>query len=374
MQLAQVLLVNNVPLPLLGGMQGNTRRFLLVVCVVQKLLELNGIIKYEEAIKIPGLLVELPFISADIIFCSHKWRSEMHPDDQQKTKFNQMKMLLTRKALRSVQFVWMDYFCVPQDDESLKQQAIDSFSLYVRCCKYFVILVGNEGDSTLLEYNNRGWCRLERFAALSPVNIMNSPISLKIYVHNANDDSFLEATKVSGAIPSGADELNPLQGNFRGDKNAAISRIAPALLDLCQEILAHPRDDHEEEVASFIMRQTEAFICTNAQQVVYKQPVYAEPVYVQQPTYVHQLSQEPVYVQQPVQQLLYVQHPAPVYAQQPTLVYIQQQVRTRRPVDHCQHFWCCVLWCGFWTPCWVIACIDGWCPQPCNSCENFGNK
>jgi len=85
-QLAQVLLVNNVPLPLLGGMQGNTRRFPLVVCVVQKLLELNGIIKYEEAIKIPGLLVELPFISADIIFCSHKWRSEMHPDDQQKNK------------------------------------------------------------------------------------------------------------------------------------------------------------------------------------------------------------------------------------------------------------------------------------------------
>jgi len=124
----------------------------------------------------------------------------------------------------------------------------------------------------------------------------------------------------------------------------------------------------------------------NGQQPVYAEPVYGQLAYVQQPAqqpvYVQQPAQQPVYGQQPV--LPYGQQPAQAYAQQPVyfqqpvqqqqIVVMQQQVRMRRPVDHCQHFWCSFLFAFvFWIPCWIMACIDGWCPEPCNCCENFGN-
>ena len=72
----------------------------MVVCVVQKLLELDGIIKYEEAIKIPGLIVEFPFSIADIIVFSHKWCSRAHPDYPQKTKFKQLKNITYKKVFQ----------------------------------------------------------------------------------------------------------------------------------------------------------------------------------------------------------------------------------------------------------------------------------
>ena len=136
-------------------LQGNTSRFPLVVCVVQKLLELDGIIKYEEAIKIPGLIVELPFGIADIVFFSHKRCSRTDPDSPQKTKFKQLKNITYKKVFQICGVGLDGLFLCPHDDEALKQQALDSFSLYVTCCKYFVILIG--------------CCRLERFAALSPL-------------------------------------------------------------------------------------------------------------------------------------------------------------------------------------------------------------
>ena len=137
-------------------LQGNTSRFPLVVCVVQKLLELDGIIKYEEAIKIPGLIVEFPFSIADIIVFSHKWCSRTHPDYSQKNKIQTIKKHYWQESFSDMRsrFGWTFFLC-PHDDQALKQQALDSFCLYVTCCKYFVILIG--------------CCRLERFAALSPL-------------------------------------------------------------------------------------------------------------------------------------------------------------------------------------------------------------
>jgi len=230
-------------------------RFPFFVCVIEKLLKLDGIIKFEDARKIPGLLVELKVFTKGTIYCSHKWRELHHPDDRAKTKFQQMKQLLERPALKDARFVWMDFLCVPQEDDETKKMAILSFASYVRCCEYFIILVGTDGNSTLFEYNTRGWCRLERIAAMSPANKRG----IKMFVHNASDNSFQQAFIVDGAIPNIATELSPMGGAFTGNSNAEMSQIEPALSMLCDEIISSPPDDFMEKTAELIKDQINLF-------------------------------------------------------------------------------------------------------------------
>jgi len=211
----------------------------------------NKILRYEEATLVRDLLVRIheATTNTNTIFLSHKWLTSWHPDDRDNTKFNQILRLLCRSNLREIEYVWIDYSCVPQDNDSDKEKAINSFADYVQMCTHFVILVGNEGPRTLTEYNKRGWCRLERFAARTPAA---GRFLLHIFVHNGSDDTFSEALSVPGAIPTEFAEINPLEGKFSGDSQDEIIRIAPALLNLCTKIKLCPRDDNHSKQAAYI--------------------------------------------------------------------------------------------------------------------------
>ena len=223
--------------------------------VVEEFVKQDGIMKYEVAKKTPGLLVVaeefIQQFGGKIVFASHKWRQVRHPDDSNKTKFTQLKDMLTRKAMGDVKLIWLDYSCVPQDDDEKMQKAINSFADYVKCCNAFVMLIGNHGDATLQEYNKRGWCRLERIAACCAAIERN----LIIYVHNATNNRLLQAGNVEDALPRTCASVNPIEGDFTGDKISAVQRIVPVLRDLCQTMLDNPRDDYDHEIAVYITNQ-----------------------------------------------------------------------------------------------------------------------
>jgi len=139
-----------------------------------------------------------------------------------------------------------------------------------------------------------------------------------------------------------------------------------------------------------------------AQPVLYNQPMYQNQQVYQQPVVAQPIAAQPVYYNQPMvmqplevtQQSMPMQPQPTMCAQQPiapvgrknvavtlrtphTQLTINAQVRVRPPVDHCQHFGCCIVFIctGIsWLPCWIVSCCTGWCPQPWNFENNFGNR
>lgn len=268
----------------------------------EKLLQLDRIISHEEALqKHPDLLVQLsetvfkfsrwhvagkPLTDEswgqvwrdNCCFLSHRWLSPDHPDDASNTKLAQIKALLGQPGVaveerqkkekdscpwKGVKWVWLDYLCVPQapDAQVERMSAIRSLPHYIKCCGTFVSLHGTDGAPTdrqaLGVYLGRGWCRLERLAALLPLNDHGTAI----FLHDRAAPGRREACDL---LEAGPEALDPLNGQFfdAADREAVrpcVERVAqimrgagggaaPQLREVARGLLAgHDSDVNNEK-------------------------------------------------------------------------------------------------------------------------------
>uniref|UniRef100_A0A6S9ZQH7 Heterokaryon incompatibility domain-containing protein n=1 Tax=Chrysotila carterae TaxID=13221 RepID=A0A6S9ZQH7_CHRCT len=102
-------------------------------------------------------------------FYSHRWycpeTKEPHPDNADNAKLKQLQMLL-RGPQSDVEFIWLDYWSVPQQDATTQSHVISALPYIVRTHGQFTAMVPNEAG--LREYNGRGWCQLEQLASRCP--------------------------------------------------------------------------------------------------------------------------------------------------------------------------------------------------------------
>ena len=148
----------------------------MYVCKRDYFEEFEELQKHEVVVGHPHLVMELPVNTEPhlTLFVSHRWTSNAHPDQDSQCpsannkKLRALKAFLKCPELREVQYVWIDYQCIPQDDTANQQLAINSLPFYVRQCGHFVSLFGNEHRRSLIdEYLKRGWCLLEMFSSFS---------------------------------------------------------------------------------------------------------------------------------------------------------------------------------------------------------------
>mmetsp|Transcript_25496 Transcript_25496/g.31325 ORF Transcript_25496/g.31325 Transcript_25496/m.31325 type:complete len:299 (-) Transcript_25496:1486-2382(-) len=185
----------------------NKRVYPLYVLPVENVDKLDVLIPHEEALK-AGLLVELQdapnigsffahkvladgtsgerlykgktFFTDNLLVFSHRWLrpsldpSKSHPDSKDGIKMKgirqvidmQKEIWVDMKKSETPQFIWMDYFSVPQFDFDKQRQALLSIPAYFRSSSKFVALMRNEAD--FVKYMSRCWCRLEVVTARSP--------------------------------------------------------------------------------------------------------------------------------------------------------------------------------------------------------------
>jgi len=196
---------------------------------VNTLRSLQSLIPHEQAITEGKLVLVSEAVPREkLLFLSHHWLQDKNPDDSIGSKISQIHDVLSRNEMAEVELVWIDYMCVPQQQQHSLQRAIDSLAYYVRRCDNFVSLIGNGDRASLQKYNSRGWCLYEQFAAVSPVKgIRLRPVFPRMYFHNKDTKQLVLNTLM-------VDRVDPLSGDFtnQGDKK----KIAPCLLLLCDEI------------------------------------------------------------------------------------------------------------------------------------------
>ena len=216
----------------------------------QIFLELDTIPTFEEALQRGWIVRYTGSESGIVLFLSHRWlqKTPPHPDHD-KVKLRGGKRMLQNRELQEVEYIWMDYFCIPQDPSNNEDQqlAIDSLPYYVRQCSHFVMLTAtNSGvsvddeesalygvdEAALVVYESRGWCRLERFAAASPVWKDGKRIrNIKSWLYDITSNVLIS----SSFSHSNEGSRNPLEGVFSGEEKE-ITRIIPMVLRLCEYV------------------------------------------------------------------------------------------------------------------------------------------
>ena len=230
---------------------------------------LKRIPAYEVALQ-GGRIVQLPknVDRKHVLFISHRWLRDSHPDDPQNTKLHGMQALVENVELTDVDFIRFDYFSIPQAPESFEQQlrAINSLPYYVRQCAEFVTLVGVSGiinekgidRASIIIYNSRGWCRLERLAAVSPaldVHTQRRLPAAKLWVYDMTNGSLNDSPFAF------MDErfINPLEGSFR-DGEAEKARISPMVIQLCSYIEKNSGMDVVRQRSAIIKQSAEKYM------------------------------------------------------------------------------------------------------------------
>jgi len=216
----------------------------------QIFLELDTIPTFEEALQRGWIVRYTGSESGIVLFLSHRWlqKTPPHPDHD-KVKLRGGKRMLQNRELQEVEYIWMDYFCIPQDPSNNEDQqlAIDSLPYYVRQCSHFVMLTATDSgvsvddeesalygvdEAALVVYESRGWCRLERFAAASPVWKDGKRIrDIKSWLFDITSNDLI----FSPFSYSNERSRNPLEGVFSG-KDKEITRIIPMVLRLCEYV------------------------------------------------------------------------------------------------------------------------------------------
>jgi len=137
-----------------------------------------------------------------IVFVSHRWSGGDFPDTPKNEKYEVLVSMLKEVMVScgvdgSQLFLWVDYFCIDQDNAAEKLKGIDSLPAYIQECDVIVspfvnaasVRMGKlEGDCALRdmykpdhqlyqwlsaqcffdhenEYFGRAWCRLEMYLA-----------------------------------------------------------------------------------------------------------------------------------------------------------------------------------------------------------------
>ena len=112
---------------------------------------------------------------------------------------------------QDVEFIWIDFTCVPQHNPSHQQLAINSLPQIVAQSNHFMILSGesqvldkqNRDEASMDVYRSRGWCRLEYIAAFMTHKLQRWICNIPTGNVDKYDD-----------VNTGED-LNPFLGNFQ---------------------------------------------------------------------------------------------------------------------------------------------------------------
>merc|ERR1719291_809186 len=108
-----------------------------------------------------------------IIFISHQWTSFGHPDHSGRQHTSMVQACQKLMGNYNIEWAWVDYFSIPQQNFDLQQAAIDTLTVYAAHCSVFVAVTPTctHGDLAcrldLRTYQRRAWCRLEQIAYLS---------------------------------------------------------------------------------------------------------------------------------------------------------------------------------------------------------------
>jgi len=211
-----------------------------------------------------------------LLFVSQRWFSEGHPDiDAQKypgksgMKVEGTKSCLRNPELVDVMLVWFDLYSIPQVNPEHQQQAINSLPFYVRNCYHFVTLTAVTGvveklkgknidRGSLIVYNSRGWCRLERLAATSPAIDFKNSCRRLAASQLWHYDITTNRLNLAPFAFADAGLINPLGGEFRdGEKDK--KRIAQTVLQLCAYIEHFSGIDEVVERSKMIRKSAESY-------------------------------------------------------------------------------------------------------------------
>ena len=171
----------------------------MFVLPFDELAHLESFVPHEDIV---AKLVEWKPGMGDVLFVSHTWLGNSHPDplgvkldliqrlvERMRQKkhsveghefaqawYGPKKVRVAAAAMRSCQYLWFDFLSVPQRDAAAQGKAIESIFSYVHDAALFVVVAGpwkNEESGQwrdCRQWMRRGWCRLEMLAnALSPV-------------------------------------------------------------------------------------------------------------------------------------------------------------------------------------------------------------
>ena len=175
------------------------RQFPMYVLPLDEVELLERFVPHEDII---DKLVEWKRGMGDVLFVSHTWLGNSHPDPhgtklklvqrlvrrmQSKTSqsieghaiavawYGPKRVRVTAAAMRRCRYLWIDFLSVPQRNPAAQNLAIQSIFSYVHDAAIFVVVAGpwkNEESGQwrdCRQWMRRGWCRLEMLAnALSP--------------------------------------------------------------------------------------------------------------------------------------------------------------------------------------------------------------
>ncbi|CAJ1462137.1 unnamed protein product [Effrenium voratum] len=102
------------------------------------------------------------------VFISHQWTGFDEPD-WGNVQYAAMREALTQLMQeRNCKYVWVDFCCIPQQNRTQQQSAVNSLNAYTLCCSIFMSIApccshGDTGEDLGLDsYRSRAWCRLEK--------------------------------------------------------------------------------------------------------------------------------------------------------------------------------------------------------------------
>mmetsp|Transcript_115 Transcript_115/g.286 ORF Transcript_115/g.286 Transcript_115/m.286 type:complete len:656 (-) Transcript_115:88-2055(-) len=180
-----------------------SRQHPMCVIKIRDFVKLESPLPAHEEVAARGLLVEWQLGLGDVMFVSHTWLGERHPDPSG-VKFEALKAILSRIIAGTMSvnewylqrilwgkmrisasrlsgcladgFLWLDYVSIPQANHDLQMQAVASIGAFIASSSFFLVLAGTwrhevaeQGMRDLCGWAGRGWCRFEQLAnALSP--------------------------------------------------------------------------------------------------------------------------------------------------------------------------------------------------------------
>ena len=172
-----------------------------------------------------------------VVFVSHRWWGNNHPDDTDQTKFGvicrALARLASQKSLDQTRVaVWMDFACIEQDDLAALQRGVDSLLAYCARSDYLLIPTRPKEDAIenmrlaqhpmdLAEYGERAWCRLEIYVFLCLSEMRREPLRCYCYGMWTRGRVTTETRrtgnrkKLFGLVSTSGERLQQLRG--RGD-------------------------------------------------------------------------------------------------------------------------------------------------------------
>lgn len=185
-----------------------------------------------------------------VVFISHQWAGfdAPDPDGVQYRAMLDAIVALQRKGI-SCRWIWVDYLCIPQQNKSQQQNAIDSLTVYVSHSSVFVTVAPATKhaniDVTLdmMSYSDRGWCRLEQLSYLAATISRDAPAA---YAATENGFGMLWGKK---GMCSEEAALRVVEGHFTccsrnhpGKCACDKTKIVGVMLGLYWRLLAWQRD------------------------------------------------------------------------------------------------------------------------------------